>query len=191
MRRFETFGENIYNTFFNSDEGFDKLKEEKPFYQAVLIVIFISILDPLVKLNPVEHSSLVLFGFSLLSTAIGGIISWLFFGFFVEIMASIFGKSGNIRTFLILSAFALLPWIFLAPIELLKNNPSIVTGFFGILFGLIVWLRTVMLFLRAIAKTYETTVRKTLYFVLIPFIGSIIYFHWFIGFFTTLGKILF
>ncbi len=181
------FFDNIYGTLFQPDETFDELKEKQFIEQAFIIVVAVSALFPLL-FSPAKGDLSGLF-FNTLLAVLAGVISWVVFASFFEIVANIFNQGGKIRSFLTLSAFSLLPWLLLAPIELFKTA-GIFGEFIGILSGLIIWLWTTTLVIIAVIKTYNLDLGRALLFVIIPFIGGVISFNWFIGFFTTLTQVL-
>lgn len=184
------FLENFYGALFCPDKTFSNIKEETPIGQALGLVVIISILSILITSSSYFRATGILgMGYQVIFAAIAGIISWLFFAFFLELIATVFGQNGKMKPLLSLTAFALIPWIFLAPIELLKN-----TGDYGnlaaILFGLTVWLWVTILEMVAVMKTYELTFGRAFLMLIIPFLGGFLSFHWFVGFFSTLGNIV-
>ncbi len=187
---FSNFLDNFYGILFNPRETFDRLKESPSLMQGVLIIVAISALGAILKFELFSGiESLFFLGFSIFAAVIGGVISWFFFAAFLDILASIFKWPGRMKIFLTLSAFALVPWLFLAPLELLKNG-GVIGAMFGIILGLLVWLWVVILIFTAVHKAYDLSFGRTLSILIIPFFGGIIAFHWFIGFFSTLIQII-
>ena len=183
------FLENIYGTLFYPTETFEKLKQSPPILQALGIVVTVSILNPLINSSFLDDSNLGWFIYGLFSAGVSGIIKWVFFAVFVEALASIFKKGGNFKKFLTLSAFALIPWVFIGPANLLKTG-GILSSLFGILFGLTIWIWATVLTIFAVMKSYEISSGRILIFITVPFIGAIIFFSWIAGFFSTLFQIL-
>lgn len=180
------FFENFYETLFCPNKAFDRLKELKPVAQAFLIVIFISALNNLLNYDPKEGVISIFFlGFGILGSAISGLLSWLFFAVFIDMIARVFKYPPRLKEFLTLSGFALIPWIFLGPVNLFKT-----AGFgleaLGVLFNLIIWLWVTVLVFKAVMKTYELTFGRVVILLTIPFLGGFIAFNWFIGFISTL-----
>ncbi len=183
------FLERIYGTLFYPRETFEELKKSPPVIEALAIVIAVSILTPLINTPPPSSQAMGWFIFTLINAGISGIIKWLFFAAFVELIAAIFKRSGHFKTFITLSGFALLPWIFIGPITLLKTG-GIIAGLTGVLAGLAIWLWATILTIFAAMKTYEISSNRVLLLVIIPFLGGIIFFNWIIGFFETLIQIM-
>lgn len=175
------FLENLYGTLFYPKETFERLKSNPPIVTALVIVVLISMLNSL--LHTATLTPFLAFG--LISSAFSGLIKWAFFAFFVEITAGVFNRGGKIESLLALSAFALLPWIFLGPVSLFKDGGAL-TALLGILIGIGVWIWTTILTLYAVAKAYDLSSERVLMFVFIPLFGFIIFFNWIVGFFSTL-----
>jgi hypothetical protein len=185
----KNFLNNFYGVLFTPEKTFEEIKETQPLMSAVLIVIFVSMLKVFLYSNFKTLNSPFLYGSNLFMAAFSGIISWLFYAGFFELVAKIFDKGGKYKTFLILSAFALLPWIFLGPVEMYKMLDFSGTAG-GVLLGMLVWIWVISLQIYALSKTYELSIGKTVLFILIPSLGWFVFLNWLVGFFTTLSHIL-
>ncbi|MFA6989132.1 MAG: hypothetical protein WC197_03585, partial [Candidatus Gastranaerophilaceae bacterium] len=99
-----------------------------------------------------------------------------------------FDRGGRYKTFLILSSYALLPWIFLGPVEMYKMiDPSGTAG--GMFLGLLVWIWVLSLQIYALLKTYELSIGKTILLILIPFLGWFVFLNWLVIFLATLSHL--
>ncbi|HSA06832.1 MAG TPA: Yip1 family protein [Candidatus Gastranaerophilales bacterium] len=185
----QDFFETIYGALFYPRQTFEEIRQNPPIIHALGIVILISVLNPIINASFLNNQNLGWFVYSLFSAGLGGIIKWVFFAAFIEALASIFRKGGNFKIFLALSAFALLPWVFIGPVTLLKSG-GILTGLIGILFGIAIWVWSTVLTVFAVMKSYEISSGRVLLLISIPLIGAVIFFNWIIGFFTTLTQIL-
>lgn len=183
------FFDNFHGVLFNPSETFDNLKENPQLIQGFIIVIFVSILNTVLQFSIDSGSNAFIQGFNLINASFWGLLSWLFFASFLEIIASIFKKGGKTKIFLCLSAFALIPWIFIAPASLFKTG-GLLFKVLGILIGLASWLWSTILTAYAIMKTYDISAPRVITFILIPFLGGILSFYWFFGFFATLIQII-
>ena len=183
--------EDIYGALFSPRETFEKLRENPPMLEALGIVIAVSVLNPLISSTLAGGQSLNWLVFNLFNAAFAGVIKWVFFAAFVEGLAAIFKKGGKERfkAFLALSGFALLPWIFLGPITLLKTGGIFFT-LIGVLAGIAVWVWTTILTIFAAMKAYNISSGRILLLLAVPFIGGIIFFNWIVGFFSTLTRLL-
>lgn len=182
------FLDNFYGILFSPVITFDKLKENQPLFQSFLIILFVSILGSVLNFKPTTEG-IIWLGLGIIIKAFIGIISWLFLAFFLDIIASVFKNSGKIKAFLTLSAFALIPWMFLGPVELFKTG-GILGHFLSILLGLAIWLWVIVLTVIAINKAYDLSFGRTLVLLLIPFLGGCLALYWTLGFFTTLSQLL-
>lgn len=183
------FLDNFYGVLFNPRETFDNLKENPSLVQSFMIVFFISMLNSVLKFSFDSGYNLFSFLSQIMGSSFWGLLSWLFFAAFFELLAGIFKKGEKMKIFLCLSAFALLPWIFIAPASLFKTG-EVLSKAIGILMGLCVWLWSTVLMALAIMKTYEISPARLITFILIPSFGGILSACWFVGFFTTLFNIV-
>jgi hypothetical protein len=184
------FLNNIYGILFSPKETFDKLIQNPPLFQGFILVLAVSIINPLMHIEICKSPECIfLVGLRIFSSAFAGIVSWLFFASFIEIVASIFKQAGRIKEFLTSSAFALVPWIFIAPAELFKSA-GILGDILGILLGLGIWLWVTVLVFMAVMKTYNLSFGRTIVLLTIPFFAGFLAFNWIVGFFVTLFNIL-
>lgn len=184
------FLDNVYGAIFSPKETFDKLIQNPQVFQGFIIVLVISIIGPLTGFKTCSGlKCLFLLGFQVFGAAFTGVVSWLFFASFLEIIASVFKHSGKIKEFLTVSAFALIPWLFIAPANLFKTA-GILGGILGILLGLGVWLWVTVLVFLAVMKTYNLSFSRAVILLVIPFFAGFLASNWTIGFFVTLFHIL-
>lgn len=184
------FLEKFYGTLFSPVKTFEEIKENPSLLQGVLIVILVSILAPAINAPVINNIySLFLFALGLLGSAIGGIICWLLWAGFIEIIAAIFSQAGKYKIILTTTAYALLPWAFLAPLHLLKSA-GIAGMTIAILFGLSIWLWVTILMVIAVMKTYNISFGRALILITLPLFAQIIALNWFFGFFSTLFDII-
>ncbi|MFH0701914.1 MAG: Yip1 family protein [bacterium] len=185
------FLENFYGILFSPNQTLEKLKQDNPLWQGVLIVLFVSILSPLLNFNLFDKVGVTVawLSFNIIQASFAGVLSWLFFASFLDVLARVFKQPGKIKEFLVLSSFTLVPWIFLGPVELLKTA-GILGQVFGIIIGLAIWLWVIILVVMAIAKAYDLKLGKVLILLTFPSLSVFVSFYWFIGFFSTLARIL-
>jgi len=179
------FLENFYGTLFYPGETFEKLKSDPPIVTAAVIVALISMLNTFLHADTVT----LFMAFGLVSAAFWGIIKWAFFAFFIEITAGVFNRGGKLEIMLVLSAFALLPWLLLGPVSLFKAG-GVFAALVGILAGFVVWIWTTVLTLFAVMKAYELSSERLLLLIFVPLFGFIIFLDWVVGFFSTMGGIM-
>lgn len=181
-----SFLENFYGTVFEPKVTFDRLKENQPIGQSLSIVLLIGCIKPLVDFW--TNANIPMLGVSLFFSAVGSVISWLVLAFFFNLLSSAFTGKTLFREFLSLSAFALLPWIFIGPVELLKTAGD-AGHLFGSLLGMAVWVWTLSLLVLAVMKTYSMSVSRAIMIFMIPIIAEIVAFGWIVSFVSTLAGI--
>jgi len=184
------FLDNFYGTLFHPDRTFEGLKNDPPLFQGFLLVIFVSMLASFINFQPPGGIfDFAFFSAGLFFSVITGISSWLILAFFLEIIACIFKQQGHTKVFLTLSAFSLIPWLFLAPTQLFKvwDLPGTLLGIF---LGFAIWVWVIILSIKAIMKAYDASFGRVLIILLTPLIGSSITTLWMIYFFSTLIRIL-
>ena len=113
---------------------------------------------------------------------------WIFFSFFVDIMARMFNINGKYSKILTLMAYSFMPWIFLAPLKLLKNF-FFISDIIATVMVLGIWMWTIALQMLAISETYEIPRKNAIIILFIPFIGTILYFIWVADFFMKLFQL--
>ena len=182
------FLNNFYGTLFTPEKTFEEIKQTKPMVTAIIIVILISVLKVFLYSEPMTSANSFLYGSNLVFASFSGIVSWLFFAGFFELIAKIFNRGSRYKTLLVLSAFAMLPWIFLGPVEIYKMiDTSGAAG--GMFLGLLVFIWVISLQIYAILKTYELNIGKTVLFILIPFLGWLVFLNLIINFFNTIAHL--
>ncbi len=177
--------ESFFNILFNPVETFKNFESEKPYKLPLIIVITASFFLSLLFLSQTELSTLSIFSF--IYKGFWLVIYWLFFCFFIDLMARIFMRQGYFAKLLTLTSLSFVPWIFLAPLKLLKNAGAFASTIALILiFG--VWIWTFALQILAISETYSIHRKNAIIIFLIPFLGSILYLIWLVDFFNKLAQ---
>ena len=180
------FIDNFYGTLFTPSKTFGVLAEKPVFGQSILVVVLTSMLRPLLEFGiQTTQTGMDLLMLKLSYAILGGLTVWALMAFLIGIIAYFFNNEGKTTTFLTLSAFALLPQIFVAPVELLKAGGAF-SYFLGILIGLAIGIWTICLLFLAVIKTYDTTVEKTLAFSTVPLLSTIVLFNWTATFFSSI-----
>lgn len=116
------------------------------------------------------------------------IICWVITGLFFEYIAKIFSENGGISKILFYSAFAMVPFIFFAPLDILKNIGSV--GFvIGSTAEVILYFWVIYLYANAVKSSYKISLSRAFMLISVPFIGLFFAFSWTIGFFAKLWYI--
>ncbi len=175
------FAEIFYNILFHPVIAFREFSYDKPYKLPLLLVFLISIFLLLLNEDSFSFATLLVFFFQSFNL----IVYWLFFAFFVDLIAKMFNLAGNYSKLLTLTSLAFIPWIFLAPLKLLKNA-SFYTSDLAVTLLLGVWIWTISLQVLAISETYNIPRKNAIIILLIPFLGCILYFVWAVDFFIKL-----
>lgn len=179
----------IYKVLFEPNEAFQELKENASISVAILTLTWVNILLISIKYAFTgDFFNTLSYIFMLIFYLISTYTSWFILGLFFEYIAKIYDKSGKLKNLLFLSSFSALPWILLAPFELLKEFGDI--GYFlGSILELIIYFWTIFLYCKALQATYNLKFSRSIMLIFLPFISSIFAILWIIGFFTKLSYI--
>jgi hypothetical protein len=176
----------FYAAMFHPVRTFKSIAaEEQPgnrlLFYALLSVLLVSVTAPMVHIANVggSPSGLVV---SMPFSALVGLLIWGFMALVIALLAYAFSGEARIRTFLILSGLATLPWIFMGPISLFKIGIGVTGLVLCALLGLIVWLWTIVLFALAIMTTYRMTAERVLIVLATPFAMMMVFIGWIVGF---------
>ena len=172
----------FYNILFHPSETFKNAETSKPYKLPLFIVLFAAIFLTILSGNKNENNLIFLY----ILQSINLIIYWLFFSFFVDLAARMFGIENKFNKLLTLISFSFIPWIFLAPLKLLKNSVFSDVATILILF---VWFWTIALQMLGISETYNIPRKNAIIILLLPFLGTILYFTWLTDFFVKLFQI--
>lgn len=185
----ETYFKNIYRFLFEPTEVFEELKDNPNISQALCTLIWVNtFLYSLRYIFTGDILNIFFYLFSLLFYLVTVIVAWCILGLFFEYIAKIFDRSGRLKVLLYLSSFSIIPWIFLGPLELLKNVGNL-GYFFGVILELFVYFWTIFLYCKSLQATYNIRFSRSLMLIFLPFIGMFFALCWTIGFFTKLGYI--
>ncbi len=183
----------FYAVLFNPVSTFKSIAadaggDNQLLFFSLISVVLISTIAPVVQLAATggEAGMLVL---TLPLSAISGLLVWGMMGLMIGLLAYAFTGESKIRTFLTLSGLATLPWILMGPICLLKvglGGPGLVLS---VLFALVVWLWSILLFALAITVTYRMTAERVLIVLAAPFAMSMVLFAWMVGFVENIRQL--
>jgi len=171
--------ENIYKILF--EYNLDDVRENTTVLIAVGTIFWTSLFLFIAKFNfHGGNGTTLLFVSSLFGYLFSIYFFWLISALFFEFIAKIFDKSGNIRNLLMLSSYCLLPYIFMAPLELMKKFSE--TGYFlGTKLELLLFFWVIFLYAAALEKTYKISKTSSFLLVLLPSVAFGFGFIWLIG----------
>ena len=177
----DNFFEKIYSVIFSPKAFFEKENENISLRVAAGTVVIVTLLYQF-ALGIFDGSILnVTFIFTLTMNVLSALVMWFFTALFFEYIAKIFGNENKFQKMLYYSAFASLPYIFFAPLNLFKKM-----GEFGyvlasdIQFLLYLWI--ICLYAFALRATYKLTLSRSFMLIFLPFIASFFAITWLIGF---------
>ena len=183
----EKYVENLYKVLFEFD--FSDISKESPIYQGMLTLIWTSLFlyVPNHALpSGLSEDFLYIGGIGIY--LIGILFVWVISAIFFDYIAKIFGNGGKIRSLLNLSSYSLLPYIFMAPFEILKNSSKI-GYFFGTKLQILLLVWVIILYAKSLANTYNLSKSSSIMLVFIPTIAIGFAFIWLIGTFFNIGYI--
>lgn len=182
------FFENIYSVIFSPKAFFERQDLQISIRLAIATIAFISAVN--IILTAIASGAITswLFIFTFIFKVITALICWFLTGLFFEYIAKIFDRGGQLNKLLFLTAFAPIPYIFYAPLNLLKNSGDI--GYvFCTLIEVTVYFWVIWLYALCLKNTYNLTNSRAFMMILIPFISSFFAIYWGVCFFQKLWYI--
>ncbi len=184
----DKYFENIYSVIFSPKAFFEREDETCSIRLAVTTIILITAITKIT--TSIFDGSITnqFFILSLIWTIICGIFFWFITALFFEYTAKIFSKEGNLSKVLYYTSFAPIPYIFFAPLSLIKE-----IGTFGYFIGtytqffLALWI--IFLYALAISNSYKISIARSFMLIFLPFLASIFASYWTIGLFSKLWYI--
>lgn len=171
----------IYNVLFSPKEFFENKDQQISLRLAFGTLIAITIItQTCIAISNKEILSLS-YALVLAFKLIGTIFFWFISALFFEYVAKIFSNENNLKKVLYFTAFVPLPYIFFAPLNLLKSANNI--GYIlasNAEFLLYLWI--ICLYAYALKISYNISIARAFMLLSIPFLGIFFAFNWGIGF---------
>ena len=181
----ENFFENIYQVIFTPKEFFENKEKNISIRLALCTIIFITTFTKIAKAILESNLTNWFFIFSLIGSIIGAILIWFLSALFFEYIAKIFERDGKINELLSLFAYAQVPFIFFAPLNIIKN-----LGNFGYILStnieVILYFWIIILYAFSLKATYNLTYSRSFMLIFLPFISAIFSLYWLICFFNKI-----
>ncbi len=175
------FFENIYSVIFSPKSFFEREDITISIRLALATIIFISVINKLVA-GIFDKSILnLMFIPSLIWHVILTIILWLLTALFFEYIAKIFDRSGNLNKLLFFTAFAPIPYIFYAPLNLIKHSGDLFY-MISVMFEIIIYIWIICLYAMSLKTVYKITNARAFMMIFIPFISTFFAIYWMICF---------
>ncbi len=184
----EEFFENIYSVIFSPRAFFKREDLKISIRLAFGTIVFIALVGKVAS-GIFEGSILsVNFIFSLMWHIITTIVLWLLTALFFEYTAKIYDRAGKFSKLLYLTAFAPVPYIFFAPLNLLKQTGG--TGYIlAANIELLLYLWIIILYAFSLRAAYNITLSRSFMLIFLPFISSFFAIYWLISFFLKIWYI--
>ncbi len=184
----DKYFENLYSVIFSPKAFFEREDLTISIRLAVTTVILITVLSKIATSIFDGSIANMWFVLSLIWSIICAIFLWFITGLFFEYTAKIFEKDGNLSKLLFYTSFAPVPYIFFAPLNLLKS-----VGTFGYFLGayceFFLYLWIIFLYVLALKSVYKITLARSFMLIFLPFLATFFAFNWMVGFFTKIWYI--
>ncbi|MBY0404221.1 MAG: YIP1 family protein [Cyanobacteria bacterium] len=155
----------LFRTVLNEEVSVSK---NQLFVYSICFVLFISGMSPALEyIKSGDENGLFRLMMQIPFHALLGGLLWLILGNILSVLSFALTGKSRAKNFLILSAYSILPFIFNAPLALLKQGMGIPGSFFGTLggFGLFIWVSCLVSM--AIGMTYQLSFDKVLLLLLL------------------------
>ncbi len=182
------FFENIYSVIFSPKAFFEREDIKISTRLSAGTITFISAVNKFA--SAVSDGSIYnfFFIFSFLWAIIVTICIWFLTALFFEYMAKIFDRGGNLKLLLFYTAFAPVPYIFYAPLNLIKKTGEI--GYItAALIEVFLYLWIIGLYALSLRAVYKISISRAFMLIFLPFIASFFAFYQAVGFFTKMWYI--
>lgn len=190
----ESYPDLLYAVLFHPVATFKTLGNEANLSNRILLyalfsVILISAMMPVIQLASMGGSPVSLALTIPLSVVVGALI-WVFIALIIALLSYAFANQTRFRTLLVLSGLATLPWLLMGPVSLFKYGLGPVGAVLCAIFGLLIWLWSVLLFALSIVNTYSMTAERVLVILVMPFVMTLVFCGWIFGFFSNISNLV-
>ena len=182
------FFENIYSVIF-SPKAFYENKDIKISIRVALgTILFISILIKLT--SSIFDGSIITLTFwsSMFFHIIVTIFLWFFTALFFEYCAKIFYRENNLSKILFYTAFAPVPYIFYAPLNLVKQA-GLLGYFLGSIIEFLLYFWIIFLYAYSLRAAYNISLSRSFMLIFLPFVSFFFAIYWAVCFFIKMGYI--
>lgn len=184
----DEFFENIYKVIFNPKEFFGQKDMTVSVRLALATIILIAVINKF-SFGIFDGSVLkISFIFSLIWGVISVVILWFLTALFFEYIAKIFNRDGNLEKLLFLTAFAPVPYMFFAPLNLIKHIGEI--GYIiATLIEVLLYFWIIFLYALALRAVYNITISRAFMLIFIPFLSLFFAIYWLVCFISKIWYI--
>lgn len=175
------FFENIYSVIFSPKEFFAREDIQTSTRLAICTISFIAVISKIAIGIFNGQIKSFFFIFSIIGAVLGTIIMWFLTALFFEYIAKIFDKGNKLQQLLFYTAFVPIPYIFFAPLNLVKQVGAI--GYFlGTTLEFLLYFWIIFLYASALRATYKISISRSFMLIFLPFIASFFALYWLVGF---------
>lgn len=177
----EKYFENIYSVIFSPKAFFER---EDLTISTRLAAATVALVATIAKLTSAIFDGSILnpsFILGLIFSILGSLFLWFITALFFEYIAKIFTEEGNLAKILFYTSFAPVPYIFFAPLNLIKDAGTI--GYFiGSYSEFFLYLWIIFLYALALKAVYKISLSRSFMLIFLPFFASFFALYWMIGF---------
>ncbi len=184
----EDFFQNVYNVMFSPKNFFESENTNSSIRLAVCVIAAMTAINKFAFAVAGNSVNGWTFLFSLIWGVIFSVLMWFIIALFFEYMAKIFDRGGHLAKLLYLSAFATIPTLFFAPLNLLKQMGEL--GYvLSVILGCLLYFWIVILYAYAVKNTYQITLARAFMLIFLPLISSILAIYQIVGFYHKMWYI--
>jgi len=184
----DEFFENIYSVIFSPKAFFERKDIKISSRLALATIIFIAAINTLAAGIFKGSITNIFYIFSFIWNIIMTVSIWFLTALFFEYIAKIFDKGGELKKLLFYTAFAPIPYLFFAPLNLLKQIGG--TGYiFAVLIETALYFWIITLYALSLRGTYNLTFSRSFMLIFLPFISSFFALYWLVCFFGKMWYI--
>ena len=184
----EEFFQNVYNVMFSPKNFFEDENMNVSTRLAIFVVAVMTAINKFALAIADNSINGLSFIFTLIGSILISVLMWFLSAVFFEYTAKIFDMGGKLVKLLYLTAFASIPMLFFAPLNLLKQ-----AGEFGyilsVILSCILYIWIFVLYAHAVKNTYNITLARAFMFILLPLISSILAIYQIVGFYQKIWYI--
>ncbi|MBR6163028.1 hypothetical protein IKQ26_03935 [bacterium] len=180
--------ENVFNLIFSPIKFFNGEEITVSTRQALGTVVLVSAFT--VFGNGIADKSVFepFFPFTFFFIIIGIAILWFLTGLFIEFIAKIFSNENRLNKILFYTSFAMIPYIFFAPLDVLKKSGEMFYTV-GVIAETLLYLWIIVLYAMAIKKAYQISIARAFMMLSLPFISVFFALTWAISFIAKMSYI--
>ena len=184
----DKYFENIYSVIFSPKAFFER---EDLTVSIRLAATNVTLIASVFKITTAVFDGSIYdstFPLTLLLTIASALFLWFVTSLFFEFIAKIFNQNKTIEKVLFFTSFAPIPYIFFAPLNLLKS-----VGTYGYLLGvyseLFLYFWIIFLYALALKSIYKISIARAFMLIFLPFFASFFAIYWIICFCSKIGYI--